>query len=156
MKSRRSGKLVPVTRTTCGRALSTRRAAIVQLPAGKSVKMTRIFCPSTNSRIARSISAAPIPMLDSGRKRSPRPVICCTALTNPVAKSPCAAMIATGAPSLIIFLEILAYRGGLRGLHALHESLIERFGRIDSAVAKQMIHGDDFGHHGDVFPGVQR
>src|SRR5687768_9262552 len=155
MKSRRRGRLAPVTSTTCGRAASTRRAAIVQLPAGRSVKMTRIFRESTSSRSACSISAAPNPELDIARKSSPRPVICSTALTNPKARSPCAATIATGVPSLIIFLEILANRGGLGGLHPLHEALVERFGGIHAAVAQEVVHRDHFGDDSDVLAGIE-
>src|SRR5688572_2688737 len=68
----------------------------------------------------------------------------------------CAAMIATGSPSLIVFLEILTDGRRLRRLHALHESLVERFGGVHAAVAKQMIQGDDFGHHCDVLSWVER
>src|SRR5919109_3118456 len=156
MKSRRRGKLAPVTSTTPGRAAITRRAAIVQLPAGRSVKITRMLRESTSSSIARSISAAPIPVFVMGRKSSPLPVICSTAVTKPVARSPCVAMIATGAPSFIIFLEVLPDGRRLRRLHALHESLVEGFGGVHPAVSQQVIHRHDFGHDGDVFPRIER
>src|SRR4051812_46605663 len=90
----------------------------------------------------------------------PRPVICCTADTRPAANSPCPATIARGgadpeeASLLIVFLKVLLQVGTTA--HLSHEPFIEALGGIDAAVLEQVVHGDDFGDHGDVLSRVER
>src|SRR4051812_2916448 len=138
-----------------GRSRCRRRAAIVQLPAGGSVKITSSERASTSSRIARSTSAALMSRLESGTNASPRPVICPTADTIPAAKSPWPATSARAADSgsLNVFDQVLPNVNGFA--HPADEALVERLGRIHAAVAQEMVHRDDFSDHGDVFPGVQ-
>src|SRR5687768_706167 len=62
-KSRSVARLTPLTRTSSGLSRATRRAAIVALPAGKSVKMT--LTPSDRCDLrAVSMSLGAIPVLE--------------------------------------------------------------------------------------------
>src|SRR5262245_37082231 len=124
-----------------------RRAAIVQLPACRSVKMTLTPLSFIFSRMSFSMSSAQRPGTATGMSCDPRPGITSTADTNPCAKSPCPATIARA--SLIILLQVAAdFR---RGAHRLHETLIEALRRIDPAVLEQVVHCDHFRDDRDVF-----
>src|SRR5579863_6732888 len=167
-KSRSAGRLAPVTTTTSGRSRCTRRAAIVQLPAGRSVKITRAPADVTASRSVRTISSAPSPLLVSATSTPPRPVICSTAETIPMANSPCPATRARGTSavpaasdfpaSLIVFSQIPLHKCALaaRPLHVVDQPLVELLGRIHPAVAEQMVHGNHLRHDGDVLSRIER
>src|SRR5579883_16117 len=139
-----------------------RRAAIVQLPAGRSVKITRAPIAATASRSVRTISSPPSPRLVRGTSTPPRPVIWSTAETTPVAKSPWPTTSARGARtspvSLIVFSQILLDEGPLhaRPAHVLDQPLVELLGRVDTAVPEQMVHRDHLRDDGDVLPGIER
>src|ERR1700682_3467260 len=56
---------------------------------------------------------------------------------------------------LMILLKIFANVGGSGSLHPLDESVIERFGGVDTRVPQEVVEGNDLGDDGDVLPGVQ-
>src|SRR5687768_4268041 len=128
-----------------------RRAAIVQLPAGRSVKMTVAPVAASRSRINASTPCAERSRLLTPRKSSARPVICSTADNNPSANVPWPATIAL--TLLIVLHEILPRVAGL--FHPVHEALIERLRRILPVILEQVVHRDDLGDHRDVFSGTQ-
>src|SRR5688500_3385195 len=139
-----------------------RRAAMVQLPACRSVNTTSAPVSSSDRRMSVSRSAALRSLADTARKTSPRPVICWTADTIPAAKSPCPATMArTGdggvgddAGSLIVFLKVLPHFG--RSAHFRDQALVEPLRRIDAAVLEQMIHRDHFADDRDVLARIQQ
>jgi len=109
-KSSRVARFTPLTRTTPGWSFTMRRAAMVALPAGRSVKITFAPVRASSSRMALSMSSGVIPIIESTTSSLARPQICPTADTNPPANSPCPTTIARGcsgpppALSFMIFL----------------------------------------------------
>src|SRR3954470_19782513 len=126
-KSRSVARFTPLTRTSPGVSLTRRRAAMVALPAGRSVKITRAPVRASCSRMVFSISSGVIPIIESTTSLSAIPQIWPTAETRPAANSPRPTPLApavTGPPpvcSLMIFLEILLNIACSRCLHAANE-----------------------------------
>src|SRR5688572_9901182 len=108
--------------------------------------------PCTCARTDAAMASGERPRLLNGVNTSASaPVIWRTASTSPSAMDPCASTIPRTADSLIILLQVLLERP-----HVLHEALVEQLGRIGTRILEQMVHGHDFGQHGQVFPCVQR
>src|SRR5205085_1402292 len=136
-----------------GRSRRSLRAAIVALPAWRSVKITET--PLARSRSpSRVTSWASEQLAHSSADRAisalPCPVILSTADFIPAAKSPWPMTIArggagsaSGSELLIVFLQILAHVG--RRPHLRLEPLVEMRGRIHAAVLEEMVQRDHFG-----------
>src|SRR3954467_803524 len=160
-KSSSVARFTPLTRIRPGSALTMRRAAIVALPAGRSVKITRAPVRASWSRIEASMSSGVIPIIDSTISLSAIPQIWPTAETRPPAKSPCPTTIARGFcgalsfASFMVFLEVLADIVRRRRLHAADEALVECFSGVDARVSQKMIQGDDLGYHRDVLARIE-
>src|SRR5688500_7930075 len=155
--SRSAARFTPVTSTISSRPRIARRAASVQLPPGRSVKIARMPPRSMRSRSSASMSSPPSPVLLRGSSRLPRPVIRSTADRRPAESSPwpaTSARAASGVPLLIVLHQVLAHVG--LATHLRDQSIVEPFRRIDAAVAQQQVERDHLGEHGDVLARVER
>src|SRR5688572_9636837 len=112
-----------------------RRAAMVQLPAGRSVKMTIAPDDAIRSRISSSTPCADRSRLVTPMKRSDRPVICSTADNIPSAKVP---WPATRARTLLIVLDEILARVP-RVAHAIDQTLVKGLGRVLAVIPQQVI-----------------
>src|SRR6185437_13641977 len=133
-KSSSVGRFAPATSTASSMPRRMRRDAMVQLPACRSVKITRTLASSSLSCNSFSMSATVRSLIEIGMSCPPRPVICSTADTRPKAKSPCPATIALGVTparvplwsfvALLIVLLQIAEQIALAA-HLPHEPFVE-------------------------------
>src|SRR5919206_588082 len=56
-------------------------------------------------------------------------------------------------PLLIVLLQVPVHLG--RRVHVAKEALVEAFGRVDAAVAEEVVHRDDLRDDGDILPWVE-
>src|SRR6185503_8175888 len=160
-KSSSVARFTPLTRTSPGVSFTMRRAAIVALPAGRSVKITCAPVRASWSRRVCSMSSGVMPIIESTTSLSAMPQIWPTAETSPPANSPCPTTMARGlfglspAFSFMIFLQILANVVCRRRFHATDQPLVEGFRGVYAGIAEEMVHGDDFRDHGDVLPRIE-
>src|SRR6185437_2881913 len=142
-----------------------RRAAMVQLPACRSVKMTRTPVSIMRSRSNCSMSCTQRSRMATGISAAPRPVIAWTAEMSPAANSPWPATIARGvgaaarpnpatASSLIVIAKIPHDVGA--AAHLAHQAFVELFGGVHTTVLEQMFHCNYLGDHRDVLSGIER
>src|SRR6185503_12392977 len=106
----------------------------MQDPPGKSTNSTAGPSPTASRRRSASCSV-PQPSLDTAVRALSMPVMARTATTNASATAAWETMMPRS--SLIVFLEVLLRVALLP--HAFDQTLVERGGRVDAAVAQQMI-----------------
>src|SRR6478609_4290115 len=154
-KSSSMGRFAPDTSSTPGISRRSLRAAMVQLPACRSVKM--IVAPLAFSRWPRRswMSSPHSPFTSMGSRRSPRPVTASTAEISPAAKSPWPATSARfGVDSLMVLTQVPVDLGLVA--HLLDQRLVEPLGGIDTAPLQEMMHRDHLRNDRDVLPRIER
>src|SRR6185312_7348378 len=123
----------------------------MQEPPGRSTKI--IAGPSPTASRRRSASwSVPQPSLETAVSALSIPVMARTAATIACATAAWDTMMPRS--SLIVFLEVLLRIALL--FHPLDQPLVERRGRVHTAVAQQMIHGHHFADHREVLAGIER